>query len=401
MTSWSQLPLPHGGSLVNRVIADNARDELVAYARTLPKIPLSNSALSDVELIATGAFSPLTGFLSYDDYHAVVSTMRLANGTVWPLPITLRVQSSVPVSSTVALTNAATDPVNDIIATLQVTDVYQSDKVREAELVYGTDDPAHPGVARLFTEGNILLGGPITLLQRSISPYPELTLDPQDTRRLFSRRNWRTVVGFQTRNPIHRAHEYLQKSALEIVDGLLLHPLVGATKSDDVPADVRIQSYHTLLERYYPRERAVLAVYPAAMRYAGPREAVFHALARKNYGCSHFVVGRDHAGVGAYYGAYDAQRIFDQFTPEEIGITILKFEHAFYCRACGGMASRKTCPHPSEAHITLSGTRVRELLRAGRRPPTEFSRPEVADVLIQGLASTPSIALSSSQPVHV
>ncbi|MBX6330386.1 MAG: sulfate adenylyltransferase [Gemmatimonadaceae bacterium] len=372
---------PHGGTLVDRTLTGAARDAALERAAALPTLALTPWALSDLELIATGAVSPLTGFLGARDYHRVVHDMHLDSGLAWPIPITLRIPNGAPVADHVALTA----PDGTIAGLLEVHDVYPADREEEARHVYGTTDPGHPGVRQLLAQGDRAVGGAVWLLQRSAPPFPELALDPADTRAAFARNGWKTVVGFQTRNPVHRAHEYIQKVALETVDGLLLHPLVGQTKDDDVPAAIRVRSYRVLLEHYYPADRVLLAAFPAAMRYAGPREAVFHALVRKNYGCTHFVVGRDHAGVGRFYGTYDAQRIFQQFAPGELGIQPVCFEHTFYCRACGGMASRKTCPHDPASHVTLSGTRVRELLRAGELPPPEFSRPEVARVLAEGM----------------
>lgn len=375
---------PHGGSLVDRILTGAAREAALERAARLPALTLSPWSVADLELIATGAYSPLTGFMGRDDYRSTVQAMRLANGLVWSLPITLPVAAAAGLGDEVALRG----PDGTILGILEVAEAFPYDKEAEARRVYGTTDPAHPGVGRLLAQGNVLLGGTVWLLNRTPPPFPELAHDPAGTRRFFAGRGWCTVVGFQTRNPVHRAHEYIQKAALETVDGLLLHPLVGQTKDDDIPAAVRVRSYHALLAGYFPPDRVLLAAFPAAMRYAGPREAVFHALVRQNYGCSHFIVGRDHAGVGHYYGPYDAQRIFSAFAPGELGIQPVFFEHTFFCRRCGGMASAKTCPHGAEARVLLSGTRVRELLRAGQLPPPEFSRPEVARILAAGLQGT-------------
>ena len=387
---------PHGGTLVQRVLEGEERRAALSRASRLPSLTLDPRGVADVGLLATGAYSPLTGFLSRDDYLRVLHEMRLASGLAWSLPITLRVADAAGLRGTVALKG----PDGAIVGLVEVRDVFTHSKEEEARLVYGTADAQHPGVAQLYAQGDLLVGGDVRLLERPTPLFPELALDPADTRRAFAERGWRTVVGFQTRNPVHRAHEYIQKAALETVDGLLLHPLLGPTKDDDVPAAVRVSSYRVLLERYYPRDRVLLAGFPAAMRYAGPREAVFHALVRKNYGCTHFIVGRDHAGVGSYYGSYDAQHIFDRFAPGEVGIQPVRFEHTFFCSRCGGMASPKTCPHEAASHVILSGSKVREMLRSGMLPPPEFSRPEVVQVLADGLREdSPPVPLEASPSV--
>ncbi len=371
-----QVSLPSAQELDNRL----------RRAEHLQSIPLSPISLSDVELLSVGAYAPLTGFLTRADYERVVDDMRLADGSVWSIPITLPVSRTQADAIREGEEIALVEPDGRVLATLLVQEKFAYDKQREARDVFRTQDEKHPGVARLYEQGEVYLGGPITPLQLPGNrEFPVFRHTPAETRRMFERRGWRTIVGFQTRNPVHRSHEYIQKTALEIVDGLLLHPLVGETKADDIPADVRMASYQSLLRDYYPPDRVILGVFPAAMRYAGPREAVFHALCRKNYGCTHFIVGRDHAGVGSYYGAYDAQKIFDDFTYEEMGIMPLFFENTFYCKKCGAIVSAKTCPHDSSYHVVFSGTEVRRRLEAGEALPPEFTRPEVSKVLIEGL----------------
>jgi sulfate adenylyltransferase len=382
--------VPHGGELINRVASSAQREIFLSKADFLPRVELDERAVSDLEMIAIGGFSPLQGFMNQDDYNRVVTEMRLANGIVWSIPITLSVTEAVATplqeGGLVRLDNSR----GEFIGVLELTQKYTYDKQQEAINVYRTDDAKHPGVQVVYNQGSINLAGDIWLLQRDSHPhFPSYQIDPAASRQMFREKTWKTIVGFQTRNPIHRAHEYIQKCALETVDGLFLHPLVGATKEDDIAADVRMRCYEILLEHYYPVDRVILAINPAAMRYAGPREAIFHALVRKNYGCTHFIVGRDHAGVGDYYGTYDAQYIFDEFAPEELGIVPMKFEHAFYCQRTKQMATTKTSPSTPEERVHLSGTKVREMLRRGELPPPEFSRPEVAAELTRAMQISP------------
>ncbi|MFN6570968.1 sulfate adenylyltransferase [Dendronalium sp. ChiSLP03b] len=377
---------PHGGQLVNRIATPEQREEFLSKADFLPRLQLDERAVSDLEMIAIGGFSPLTGFMNQADYDRVVTEMRLANGLVWSIPITLSVAEEVASSLKEGGSIRLDNPTGRFIGVLQLTQKYHYDKTREAINVYRTDDANHPGVQVVYNQGSVHLAGDIWLLQRNPHPqFPAYQIDPAASRQIFRENGWKTIVGFQTRNPIHRAHEYIQKCALETVDALFLHPLVGATKDDDIPADVRMRCYEILLEHYYPHDRVILAINPSAMRYAGPREAIFHALVRKNYGCTHFIVGRDHAGVGNYYGTYDAQYIFDEFEPAELGIVPMKFEHAFYCTRTKQMATTKTSPSKPEERIHLSGTKVREMLRRGELPPPEFSRPEVAAELARAM----------------
>jgi sulfate adenylyltransferase len=369
-------------------MADATRE----MARSLKTITLSPMNVSDVELIAGGAVSPLHGFMGQADYQSVVNDMHLTNGLPWTIPVTLAVDeetaNGIQVGQSVALAEPTPDGSTHTLGVLEVSEKYAYEKIVEAEKVYKTTEDKHPGVARLYKQGDVLLAGDIWLFDQPLAArteFPEFRHTPSQTRRMFARMGWRRIVAFQTRNPIHRAHEYIQKTALEIVDGLLLHPLVGETKADDIPADVRMESYEAILRDYYPPDRVLLGVFPAAMRYAGPREAIWHAIARKNYGCTHFIVGRDHAGVGKYYGTFDAHYIFDEFDKDAIGITPLFFDHTFYCKKCGGIVSAKTCPHDASQHVILSGTQVREMLDRGEILPEEFTRPEVSKVLIEGM----------------
>ncbi|XP_060085174.1 sulfate adenylyltransferase-like [Ylistrum balloti] len=376
---------PHGGQLTPRSVSKEQAQKLKETYPKAPVIEVTENTFADIEMFAVGAMAPLTGFVGKADYDSIIDNIRLTNGLVWPFPIVLAAdQDTATAAQTVGailLTFQGSE-----IALVEVEEVYEPDLERETTSVFGTNDASHPGVQYVQGLPEKRLAGPVHTFELPEQLYQDHRLTPAQTRSEFEKRGWETVVAFQTRNPIHRAHEYLTKVALEGVDGLIIHPLVGATKPGDIPADIRVQCYEIMMEKYYNPKRVLLAMFPAAMRYAGPREAIFHALTRKNYGCSHFIVGRDHAGVGDYYGTYDAQDIFNQFSFDDLGIHILKFEHSFYCTRTQQMATAKTTASSPEERIFLSGTKVREMLDNGQRPPEEFTRPEVADLLIQAYA---------------
>jgi len=375
-----------GGELVDLKAPSGERDALIRHAASLTAVTLGARELADLEMLASGAFSPLTGFMGEADYVRSRDAMRLVSGTPWSIPITLGVDDSQAKSLSAGKDIALADESGKRLGILKLSEIYRVDRKREAEAVFGTGDEAHPGVKNVVSTPVTCLAGRVILLEdipgRTFLDY---RLEPRQTRAAFAERGWKKIVAFQTRNPTHRAHEYIQKAALEICDGLLLHPLVGETKGDDVPAAVRMETYVVLLDQYYPKNRAMLSVMPAYMRYGGPREAILHAIVRRNYGCTHFIVGRDHAGVGNYYGSYDAQKIFERFDAHEMGITPLMFENTFFCKHCAAMASYKTCPHGDEDRLLLSGTKVREMLRAGQSPPPEFTRPEIAAILVRAM----------------
>jgi len=375
-----------GGELVDRNAPASEAAALRKHAEGLTTVALSARDSADLEMIASGAFSPLTGFMGEADYVRSRDDLRLANGLPWSIPITLGVEEAVARTLKKGQEVALAAENGARIAILKISEIYQIDRKGEAEAVFGTAEDAHPGAKNVTSTPAWCLGGDITLIADIPGrTFLEYRLEPRATRAKFRENGWRKIVAFQTRNPTHRAHEYIQKAALEICDGLLLHPLVGETKGDDVPAAIRMETYKVLLDRYYPKGRAMLSVMPAHMRYGGPREAILHAIIRRNYGCTHFIVGRDHAGVGNYYGTYDAQKLFERFTPAEMGITPLMFENTFYCAKCLGMASYKSCPHTDADRLLLSGTKVREMLRAGQAPPAEYTRPEIAAILAKAM----------------
>ncbi|MFA9452325.1 MAG: sulfate adenylyltransferase [Candidatus Aminicenantaceae bacterium] len=381
----SKLVPPHGGELKPLLLEGKEREELVQRAQGFPVVRLTSRETSDLIMLAIGAFSPLDGFMGEADYTGVVENMHLEDGTLWPIPITLAVHpeqaDGIEIGSEVSLID---DESGELMGVLSVTEKFSYDKQREARKVFRTEDEAHPGVAKVYAQGDILLAGPVKAV--SEGPYPELYGEhygrPADTRAIFEELGWHTIAAFQTRNPIHRSHEYCTKIALEVSDGILIHPLVGKLKVGDIPADIRMKCYEVLLENYYPKDRVVLKVYPMEMRYGGPREAVLHAIFRQNYGCSHLIVGRDHAGVGDYYGPFDAQKIFEEIPSGELHIEPLNIDWTFWCHKCDGMASMKSCPHGKEDRVLISGTKVRDMLSDGELPPKEFSRPEVAQILM-------------------
>ncbi len=381
----SKLVPPHGGRLISLLVEEDKKPEEIERAKHLPAVRTSSRETSDLIMMAIGAFSPLTGFMGEKDYKRVVEEMRLSDGTLWPIPITLSVSKeeadSFPIGAEIALIDDESD---EMMGTLKIEEKFPYDKKEEARLVYRTDDEAHPGVRKVYEQQDILLSGPVQVL--SEGPYPHTFGDyygrPVTTRAIFEEKGWTTIAAFQTRNPIHRSHEYCTKIALEVCDGILIHPLVGKLKADDIPADIRMKCYEVLLQNYYPKDRVVLKVYPMEMRYGGPREAVLHAIFRQNYGCSHLIVGRDHAGVGNYYGPFDAQSIFDDIDDDDLHLRPLKIDWTFWCYKCDGMASMKTCPHSKEDRVLISGTKLREMLANGEMPPKEFSRPEVAEILM-------------------
>lgn len=374
---------PHGGKLVNRFVPADKKQGKIEEAKKLKQIILDEYLSFDLDCIAKGIFSPLEGFMGEEETLSSLETMHIRKTIPWTIPILLDVSSdkseTIDIGEVVGLYSSE----NGLVGTITVQEKFRLDKKYLAEKVYGTTDEQHPGVKRTYSLGDVFIGGPVEVFDKKVIEFEEYNLPPQQTRAVFEEHGWKRIVAFQTRNPIHRAHEYLTKCALEICDGLLIHPLMGTTKSDDIPGSVRMECYKALIENYYPKDHILLSIMPVNMRYAGPKEAIMHAIVRKNYGCTHFIVGRDHAGVGNYYGTYDAQKIFDNFNPEELKITPLFFDHTFFCRACGNMASIKTCPHDTSNHVVLSGTKVREMLKKGEILPQEFTRTEVASVLMK------------------
>ncbi|MHA1616391.1 MAG: sulfate adenylyltransferase [Candidatus Njordarchaeales archaeon] len=375
------LPRPHGGRLVNRVIVGRRRERLLDEVKDMPYLVVNEDTAVDLVNIARGVFSPLEGFMVQEDYLSVIHDMRLSNDLPWTIPIVLDVDpdeiAGLQEGDEIVLKNEQDMP----LAVLYIEEIYGYDKDEFAEKVFKTRDTKHPGVARVYRMKELLIGGKIELLNEPPNPFARYTLYPAETRVLFREKGWETVVGFQTRNAPHLGHEYLQKTALVFADGIFINPLIGKKKPGDFKDEVILKAYEVLLKHYYPKDVAVLAILRTWMRYAGPREAIFHAIIRKNFGCTHFVVGRDHAGVGNYYGPYEAHEIFKEFP--DLGITPLFFREFFYCRKCGGIANEKTCPHGGEDRVRFSGTLIRKLIMEKKKPPEYMMRPEVAEVILK------------------
>ena len=372
--------IPHGGRLVNKVARGERRRKLLKEAAALPRVELDSNQALEVENIAHGVYSPLEGFMCYEEVSHVLENMRLPNDLPWTIPVILDVDeddlTAVKEGDALSLTF-----LGKTIAIMKVEEIYRVDLNLYASRVFGTADPGHPGVFKVLNMKPMLVGGTLELLNEMPNKYERYTLHPAETRVLFSERGWKTIVGFQTRNAPHLGHEYIQKSALVFTDGLFINPVVGRKKPGDYKDEVILKAYDALIRNYYPRDSVVLSVLRYEMKYAGPREAVHHAIMRKNFGCTHFIVGRDHAGVGKYYGPYDAWKIFREFP--DLGITPLFVKEFFYCRKCGGMASEKTCPHSEKYRVKFSGTKTRRMLLSGIRPPPELMRPEVVDAILR------------------
>jgi len=381
----SKLVRPHGGAqLKPLLLAGAALAREIERARTLPQLPVSSRERGDIVMLGIGGFTPLDGFMSHADWRGVCDDMRTGSGLFWPIPITVSVPPATADELDVGHEVALVDPDDgQPLATLRVTEKYRIDKEHECRSVFRTTDPKHPGVRMVLDQAEVNLAGPIKVLSQGGFPekYGALFMTPAQTRSLFETLGWSRIAAFQTRNPMHRSHEYLAKIAIEVCDGVLVHSLLGALKPGDIPADVRTRAIAVLAENYFVPSTIVQAGYPLDMRYAGPREALLHALFRQNYGCSHLIVGRDHAGVGSYYGPFDAHHIFDQIPHGALQTQALKIDVAFWCYACGGMASGRTCPHDDTQRLQVSGTQLRQWLSEGQPVPPEFSRPEVLQIL--------------------
>jgi len=382
----SKLVQPHGGKLTPVLLPEGERAAALAKAKTLPVIRMTSRETSDLLMIGMGAFSPLTGFMDKVNYESVVETKHLTNGLAWPLPITLSVTEEQAATLTIGMEVALVDDETDTYTgILTVSDKYKYDKVKECKAVFYTDDAAHAGVEKVMAQGNVNVGGSLVTFSQLgyATKYGEYYGTPTQTRALFDEKGWATVAAFQTRNPLHRSHEFLCKMGNEVCDGLFIHPIVGKLKEGDIPAETRLECYEVLLKNYFNPKTVVMKVYPMEMRYAGPSEAILHSIFRQNFGCSHILVGRDHAGVGDYYTDYQAQEEFDKFKPGELLCQPIKVTAAMFCTKCDGMTTEKTCPHGKEDHLKISGTKLRAMLSKGEVPPSNFSRPEVLKILLK------------------